>query len=189
MFNLRGKFLYTLNPEFPVGRFSGISYHHPNIFIVDTPKHKVMVMNEKGALINTIGRRGDTTGCFNYPSFITVSKNGFIYISDTMNFRVQVFSLNGVWHNTISERGIMSGQLNRPKGIATDTKGNLYVIDASFDNVQIFSNKGEYLLHFGSPGHESGQFAMPTDIAIDGDYIYVSDTMNRRIQVFKVIYE
>jgi hypothetical protein len=30
---------------------------------------------------------------------------------------------------------------------------------------------------------------MPTDIAIDGDLIYVSDTMNNRIQVFRKLYE
>jgi hypothetical protein len=55
--------------------------------------------------------------------------------------------------------------------------------------VQVFDAKGNYLYKFGSQGHGNSEFWMPAGIFIDAsDLIYVADTYNSRIQVFKLIY-
>eukprot|EP00463_Aulacantha_scolymantha_P005920 TRINITY_DN7375_c0_g1_i1.p1 TRINITY_DN7375_c0_g1~~TRINITY_DN7375_c0_g1_i1.p1 ORF type:complete len:98 (+),score=5.45 TRINITY_DN7375_c0_g1_i1:42-296(+) len=37
---------------------------------------------------------------------------------------------------------------------------------------------------WGSNGTKSGQFSCPYDVAVDGDFVYVADSSNNRIQVF-----
>ena len=83
----------------------------------------------------------------------------------------------------------MSGQLNRPKGVAVDASGAVYVVDASFDNVQIFSPQGRLLDILGHTGHGPEEFSGPTDIALDGQWLYISDTLNHCIKIFQVQYE
>jgi hypothetical protein len=55
--------------------------------------------------------------------------------------------------------------------------------------VQIFDQDGRFLLGFGEPGAGAGQFWLATGIAIASDRIYVSDSSNRRVQVFEYLPE
>ncbi len=187
-YDLKGRLVRSIQPQLGIKRISGIDYFDPYIFLTDTPAHTVLCMDLTGKVIFKIGGRGSTEGTLNFPTFLYVSATGELYITDTMNFRVQVFDLKGNWKRTIGGRGITQGTLNRPKGISVDGSGNLYIVDNSFDNVQIFSSEGKFKQYFGSTGSKPGQFEMPTDIAIAGKKIYVSDTMNKRIQVFEISY-
>ena len=57
-----------------------------------------------------------------------------------------------------------------------------------FDNIQIFDLSGRLLLNWGEGGAKPGQFGVPAGIAIAADnQIYVADSYNRRVQVFKYI--
>jgi len=72
--------------------------------------------------------------------------------------------------------------------MAVDSDGNIYVCDALFDAVQIFDRHGRLLLAFGDSGSQPGQFWMPAGIFIDNhDTIYVADTYNRRVQIFRYL--
>jgi len=187
-YDYMGEQIRSILPKYEIKRISGIDYYAPYIFLTDTPSHTVLCIDFEGNVIFNIGGRGSTEGRLNFPTFVYVSAGGELYITDTMNFRVQVFDLKGNWKRTIGGRGITQGTFNRPKGISVDDNGNLFVVDNSFDNVQIFSLDGEFMQHFGSTGSDPGQFEMPTDIAIAGKNIYISDTMNKRIQVFEISY-
>ena len=82
------------------------------------------------------------------------------------------------------------GDMARPKGIAVDSDGHIYVVDAAFGNFQIFNREGRILLFVGQMGHQPGQFWLPTGMYINAqDRIYVSDSLNARIQVFQYISE
>ena len=74
-----------------------------------------------------------------------------------------------------------------PKGIAVDADGVIYVVDAIFDNVQLFNRRGELLLTVGNRGVGFGEFWLPSGAFLSqrGD-LYVCDTYNRRVQVFRV---
>jgi DNA-binding beta-propeller fold protein YncE len=84
--------------------------------------------------------------------------------------------------------GDAPGTFSRPKGVAADSDGNIYVVDALFDNIQIFDKQGRLLMAFGNHGRGYGDFWLPTGIFIDDhDVIYVSDSSNRRVQIFNYL--
>ena len=64
------------------------------------------------------------------------------------------------------------------------------MVDALFDNVQVFNRDGKLLMSFGKPGQGLGEFWLPSGITIDSkDMIYISDSFNRRVQIFQYLKE
>jgi hypothetical protein len=50
----------------------------------------------------------------------------------------------------------------------------------------VFDPQGRFLRKWGTEGAGDGQFDWPVELAIDGEgNVYVADTLNHRIQVFK----
>ena len=69
-----------------------------------------------------------------------------------------------------------------------DSDGNIYLVDAAFNNFQIFNDDGQLLLWVGNTGVSPGEFYLPSGLYVDkSDKIYISDTFNRRIQVFQYL--
>ncbi len=170
-------------------RPTGLSYKAPYLYAVDTKAHQAYRLSTEFQIITRYGNHGSKTSMLNFPTFIDISETDTVYISDTMNFRVQKYSMTGEWISSIGEHGTVAGQFNRVKGLAVDKGNRVYTIDNSFDNVQIFNPQGQLLMHFGGPGHLAGAMMMPTDIAIVNDLIYISDTLNKRIQIFRMLYD
>jgi hypothetical protein len=54
--------------------------------------------------------------------------------------------------------------------------------------MQIFNKDGDLLLTIGGQGQEQGQFWLPNGVFITkSNLIFVADTYNKRIQVFRYI--
>ena len=159
------------------------------LYVADSAKHQVLVFSsEDGSLQQTIGRRGDGDGQFNFPTNLTVDRKGRLYVADTLNFRVQVFDAAGVFVRTFGSIGDGPGSMNRPKGVAVDSEGHIYVVDASFNNFQIFDEEGQLLLFVGSGGRSPGEFVLPAGMSVDEqDRLYVADQGNSRVQVFQYL--
>ncbi len=186
--NKTGRLLSTIDGDFARPTGLAIDREAHRLYVVDTWDHNVKVYNLDGTYLLTIGGRGAGKGKFNYPTDISVDRDGLIYVSDSMNFRIQTFGKDGKFMSMFGHHGDGTGDLARPKGIGVDGAGHIYVVDALFDAVQIFDRDGQYLLGFGATGHEKGRFWLPGGLFIDeNDTIYVADAYNRRIQVFKHI--
>jgi DNA-binding beta-propeller fold protein YncE len=74
---------------------------------------------------------------------------------------------------------------NQPTDVAFDRDGNIYVADG-YGNSRVlkFDKFGNVLTGWGMKGSGPGQFDLPHSIAIDGDFVYVGDRENARIQIF-----
>jgi sugar lactone lactonase YvrE len=60
-------------------------------------------------------------------------------------------------------------------------------VSATNSRVQQFTNDGKYLRGIGGLGAKPGQFRVPHALALDSrGFLYVSDTMNGRVQKFDV---
>ncbi|MEN8194092.1 MAG: hypothetical protein ABFS12_14805 [Bacteroidota bacterium] len=191
-------FIYDINEDelntFPtstkISKPTGIAYDdiHKNIYISETDKHRIIVLSENGQLIDTIGKRGEAEGEFNFPSFLTVDGNGSLYVVDALNFRIQIFNGKGEFIKSFGEAGDATGYFNRPKGIKVNSYGHIFLVDALFHSVQVFNTDGKFLYNFGGLGSLNSRFWLPIGIDIDDqNNIFVADSYNSRIQIFRLI--
>jgi outer membrane protein assembly factor BamB len=76
------------------------------------------------------------------------------------------------------------GLLKRPTGVAADAAtGHLFVADTYAHDIKVFDAAGQLLATFGARGEAPGEFNYPTYLAYSAGELYVTDTMNSRVQV------
>ncbi len=189
-FNARGDMLPSWDAGGELVRPTGVAFAPEEhlLWVVDSGAHRLVALDERGAVQRAVGGRGDKPGEFNYPTHLAIDGAGRFYVTDTLNFRVQVLSSSGVPLFTLGRVGDGPGALLRPKGADVDGEGHIYVVDALFENVQIFDDQGRLLLYFGEPGAGAGQFWLPAGLEVtDGNRIYIADGYNKRVQVFEYL--
>jgi DNA-binding beta-propeller fold protein YncE len=73
--------------------------------------------------------------------------------------------------------------------LSIDRNDNIYVTDRNNNRIQVFTANGTFLTKFGIEGSGPGQFILPEGVGVDKDtgLVYVADTGNFRIQVFKPV--
>lgn len=174
-----------------LNRVAGLAWdaQRKRLIAADTGNHRVLVFDTDGVQVDEIGSRGEGSGQFNFPTHVAVDGAGNIYVSDSLNFRVQVFSPEGKLVRGIGRAGQTVGSFSKPKGVAVKGDGTLFVVDGIYDVVQMFDGDGEVLMHFGSAGSKPGHFWLPAGIAVAGNDIYVADTHNKRVQLFRMLPE
>lgn len=143
--------------------------------------------------IKSWGNNGFGDGQFVNPRNLAVSPEGRVYVVDTGNHRIQVFDSEGNFLQKWGEAGIGPGQFNEPWGIAIAPNGNVYVADTWNHRIQVFDEAGNFLFQWGGPLTDTlgdinaapGLFYGPRALVIgDEGNVYVTDTGNKRIQMF-----
>lgn len=182
------------------------------IVIADTGNNRVLVLDRKGRLIRSVGRRcsieqGMMGGCtdedgsgpmkpgdgqFLEPWGVAASPNDTIYVADTWNSRIQALDSSGrlrwKWGSFGSTGGLLANPhlLYGPRSLTVLPGGDLLVADTGNKRLLRFSSSGEFLNQSGGGGALPGRLDEPVGITIDpgsGD-ILVADEWNRRIQRF-----
>jgi predicted membrane-bound mannosyltransferase/DNA-binding beta-propeller fold protein YncE len=126
------------------------------------------------------------------PRDLAVAPDGTLYVVDTAGHRVWHVNRQGAVLNSWGGLGVEPGQFQEPWGVALDDGGHVYVADTWNARVQKFSPEGEFLDAWGTAGQFSvgdpngrGAFFGPRGIAVGpAGYVYVTDTGNKRVQVF-----
>jgi DNA-binding beta-propeller fold protein YncE len=186
---MKGKTIWTIGRDAGFERPTGIVAAGDRLHVVDTMAARVVTVSDKGEILGSFGSRGGGRGQFNFPTNIARAADGRLFVTDSMNFRVQVFAPDGGFLGMFGRLGDGSGDFNKPKGIGIDGDGHVYVVEGLHDTVQIFDDAGRFLLAFGESGAAEGQFWLPTGLAIRDDFIYVADSSNRRVQMFRYLKE
>ena len=155
------------------------------LYVADSVAHRITAFGADGTPIRSFGAAGAADGEFNAPTYIAYDGHDRIYVTDALNFRVQAFDREGRFLWKMGHQGDGSGDFAAPKGVAADAAGRVYVVDALFDVVQVFDDGGRLLSAFGEHGAQNGQLWLPGGLFIAGDTIYVADSYNRRIAVFR----
>jgi len=76
------------------------------------------------------------------------------------------------------------GQLERPAGVAVSPRtGEILIADSAANDIKVFDAAGTFLRTIGAPGTHDGEFNGPTHISMVHNRLYVSDTLNARVQV------
>lgn len=126
------------------------------------------------------------------PRDVAAAPDGSLYVTDTQGQRIWHVSRQGAVLNSWGGEGSGPGQFREPWGVVVDAEGNVYVADTWNHRIQKFSARGEYLSSWGALGqfnrgdiNGEGLFYGPRALAVGSDgYLYVTDTGNKRVQVF-----
>jgi len=105
--------------------------------------------------------------------------DGRVFISDSEQGVVLVLDNQGEFLYRIGDNS-----LKRPTGIAVDTeRRELIVSDTDASEIRLFDLDGTPKQSIGSPGSAVGQFNRPTFVHYHANRVYVTDSLNARLQV------
>ncbi len=176
-----------------------------NLYVADFFNSRIMLWRPNatsGILIIGNGTYGSDSMSLNQPSGIFLDQdNSLLYVADTNNHRIQVFHLTGSppYNGTTVAGGNGPGsdshQLNTPTDVWVSKKtGAIFIAEYGNNRIQRW-NKGAStgVTLAGSPngtsGIESTHLYQPRSLVINADEtrMYVSDSLNKRIQRFDLI--
>ena len=159
------------------------------LYVPDVGNHRVNVFSLDGEGLFHFGGHGRDAGRFDTPESAKINSRGQLFVADLGNDRIQVFDLDGNHAFTFGTSGDDLGELDAPAGIAFDRHDNVYVTEIGNARVHVFDPAGRPLVTWGGPGSANGRFANPHGIIVDTDtgWVYVADTGNHRIQVFRPV--
>lgn len=147
------------------------------IYVADLALPGVMVFNQRDKTMRVWDEIDNKTS-FQAPVGIVGTENEILVV-DTKLAKVFRFSPTGELKGSFG-----SETLKRPIGIAYDpNKQHIYVSDAGSHSIQVFSLDGALLTTMGGYGEALGEFNYPSAIEFHHNSLYVSDTMNARIQI------
>ena len=150
------------------------------IYIANTGKNNILKYNKKGKLQNIYSCNDSLIE----PYGLAIGNDDTIVVADTGNNRLVRIHQDGKWEEIFE-----AYSFNKPYDIEIDDNNNIYIVDMQNHCIKKFSHNGEWIATIGSEGNLSGNFNKPVDCAItnQGEYVYVSDFGNHRIQKFKKI--
>jgi sugar lactone lactonase YvrE len=164
-----------------------------NIYVIDRGNHRVQIFDSDGDFLNSLGTNhesGSDNISFSYPGCILV-QGGYIFVSDNGNHRIQVYEEDLEYFITLGITGSPGTDMNRldsPKDIAMDDSGKIYVADYGNHRIQVFDDLADGVADAtigitGVSGLNNSAFNYPYGVAVNGDWLYVSDSGNHRIQI------
>lgn len=185
VYDAKGKFRHYLRNasesyfESPIGIAVDAATEH--VYVCDSPRHMVIVLDKMGHILDRFGKRGGGTepGEFRFPMQV-VAAGGEIFILDSENRRVQILDVQGRFR-----REIKLDHADYRTGLAVDNDANIYVSDVN--RVQVFNHEGRLLYEFGQRGKKAGEFDGASGLWVDsGHCLYVVDALNKRVQAFPI---
>ena len=157
---------------------SGVVDEAGRILVTDISRKAVYVFDQKeGRLEVWEIALGETR--FKSPAGIALGTGGDVYVADADLGVVVRLNQKGEGQSFIGK-----GELQRPVGVAFDAATRLlYVADTYGHDVKVFDGEGRLLRSLGRRGDKPGEFNYPTYLALEKGELYITDTMNSRVQV------
>lgn len=148
------------------------------ILVTDISRQAVLVFDRQSGRMDIWDKAVGYQG-FVAPVGIALGEQQEVYVADAELAIVVRLDADG---KTLGSFG--RNVLQRPTGVAWDARRKrLYVADTHAHDIKVFAQDGSFVGQLGERGDAAGEFNFPTFLALRDDELYVSDTMNARVQV------
>jgi hypothetical protein len=175
-FSADGKLLQTFSHARELARPVAVlvDYTAGQVIVADSLYNQIVIFNSLGRLQSVI-RTTQTR------SIAAMARGtGGLYLVDRLSRKIVEIGNDGVERSAFG-----SDRLKDPVAIAVDRYGRVFVGD-NFDNtIKIYEN-GLWRETFGGTGATPGRFNRGNSLWIERDMLYVADSLNARIQVFRI---
>ena len=158
---------------------SGAVDENGRIYVTDVSRQAVFVFDPGAGKLDVWEK---AEGLANFAGPVAVAAlNGIAYVTDAELGIVARLDASGT-----PQRALGRGLLKRPTGLAFDPqRGELYVADTAAHDIKVLDLSGALKRVLGRRGEGDGEFNYPTHLAFADGELYVTDTMNSRIQVLE----
>jgi DNA-binding beta-propeller fold protein YncE len=184
-FDRDGTLIKTLQDPINIGRPVSVLVNDQTgyIFIADGFNDDVLVYNPAGGLIGAVGIRGNAAGQFRGITAVAQGPQGYYVTTRYGAARVQVMGFDGGYLSSFQKDTVTF-----PTAIAVRSDDHAYVSDYLSDEIKEFTG-GKLVQTLGGHGSAPGRFRRITDLWLDGNVLYVADSLNGRIQMLSLTSE
>jgi len=155
----------------------GVAAYKGAVYVCDTKIPALCRLDFKNRSFSVLGVDGPER--LRKPIHVTIDQLGYKFVADAQRRQIVVFDPDDRYVTAFDVP-----EPSHPVDVAV-WENELYVLDND-DTCQIVvldRQSGKVLRTFGSRGEEPGQFQTPNSLSVGPDgYLYVSDTMNWRVQ-------
>lgn len=157
------------------------------IFVADPGNDVVQIFNGDGVFLNAIGK-GAGEVKFENPLAIDISSSDVLYVLDGSLGTVFSFAADGKAIGSFGREGESESIFADPVDVAA-TEDQIFVLDKGRNSLKAFDTEGRLVRSFGCGGKGKGGLRLAESItALGGTTLLVSDTGNKRIQIWENIY-
>jgi DNA-binding beta-propeller fold protein YncE len=177
------------DPRGQVARRWRDDFDAPRPVAVAVPEDRTSVLVADAAtarivVFDPLGRARHVLGGNRPPSLQSIAAMAFgprgLYVLDRLAQQVVVLDRAGVPVQVIGEN-----QLVQPRAMAVDASGRVFVGDDLEQRIKVFRDR-RLLASVGGAGNGPGRFGRIESMAIDGNLLYVADSLNARVQVMMI---
>ena len=158
---------------------SGVVDERGRIYVTDASRQAVFVFDEAAGRLDVWDRAAGLRR-FTSPVGVALGRDREVLVTDSELGAVVRLGADG------SPLGLIGqGVLKRPTGIARDpVSRQVFVADTSSHDIKVFDDDGRMLRSIGRRGEAEGEFNYPTFLSLRNGELYVTDSINARVQVF-----
>lgn len=148
------------------------------VYVSDASRQAVFVFDEKAGSLQ-VWEQAEPLLRFVSPVGLALAPGGGLYVADADLGVVLRLDAAGRPQAVLGR-----GALLRPTGLVRDAqRGLLFVADTMAHDVKVFGDDGVLRRVIGRRGEGAGEFNFPTHLALAQGELFVTDTLNSRVQV------
>jgi sugar lactone lactonase YvrE len=157
---------------------SGMVDARGRILVTDAGREAIVVFDEAEATLSVWDEAEPGRGFLSPVGIVGDGAGGYLVADADIGYLVR---LDGDG----SPKGDLGrGILQRPTGLCRDPVAReIFVADSGAHDIKVFDEQGELLRTLGRRGVAAGEFNGPTHLNFSDGRLYVTDTLNARVQV------
>jgi hypothetical protein len=153
-----------------------------NVYVADYGNDRMAKFSATGVWIANWGVKGSEPGNFRRPYGVDVDDADRVYVADSNNHRIQRLTTAGVYEGEYGDATDFF--MLRRVAVGSGTTPAVYGADLWGVRAQRYTYLGVLDRTYGGTPPALGRFNEPGGMAIDGDDVFVVDTVNQRVQRF-----